>query len=113
MTSQINEDFPAQGKAYTTNVRSNFSTAKAEISALQAQTGEAPFLALAGGSMTGPMYLYNDPTDVMMPATKGYVGARRQRWRGRRHSRGAGRHEHLWPARRSLVASAAARSPGS
>jgi hypothetical protein len=73
--SQIDETLPIFGEPLTASVRANFSTAKAEISALQEQTATAPFLALSGGSMTGPFYLYNDPTDVMMPATKGYVDA--------------------------------------
>jgi hypothetical protein len=78
MSSQIDETVPIFGEdpgPTTASVRANFATAKGEISALQNQTAAAPFLPLAGSHMTGPMYLYNDPTDVMMPATKGYVDA--------------------------------------
>jgi Chaperone of endosialidase len=75
MSSQIDDTFPVTGKPETQSVRANFTTAKQEITALQAATTGGPFLPLAGGRLTGPMYLWNDPTDVMMPATKGYVDA--------------------------------------
>jgi hypothetical protein len=73
LTSQIDETVPVQGSPTTQSVRDNFATAKTEISALQSSLGPAPFLPLAGAHMTGPMYLYNDPTDGRMPATKDYV----------------------------------------
>jgi hypothetical protein len=34
-----------------------------------------PWLSLSGGTMTGPVYLSGDPTDVLQAATKGYVDA--------------------------------------
>jgi hypothetical protein len=75
MTSQIDVTVPVAGTPTTASVRANFQTAANEISALQAATTGGPFLALAGGTMTGPMYLAGDPTDVRMPATKAYVDA--------------------------------------
>lgn len=75
MTSQIDITQPVFGTPTTQSVRDNFTTAANEISVLQNQTVGNPFLSLAGGRMGGPMYLYNDPTDAMMPATKGYVDA--------------------------------------
>jgi hypothetical protein len=76
MSSQIDDTKPVYGNPTTQSVRANFTTAKIEISTLQNALALAPFLPLAGAHMAGPMYLYNDPTDVMMPATKGYVDAR-------------------------------------
>lgn len=75
MTSQIDITKPVFGTPTTQSVRDNFTTAANEISVLQQQTTGSPFLSLQGGRMAGPMYLYNDPTDAMMPATKGYVDA--------------------------------------
>lgn len=75
MASQIDPTIPVAGTPTTESVRSNFLTARNEISTLQTQTEGSPFLRLAGGRMSGPMYLFNDPTDAMMPATKGYVDA--------------------------------------
>ena len=75
MTSQIDVTKPEYGTPTTQSVRDNFTTAANEITALQNQTAGAPFLSLIGGRMTGAMYLFNDPTDAMMPATKGYVDA--------------------------------------
>lgn len=75
MVSQIDPTVPVFGTPTTASVRANFLTAANEISALQQETASAPFLPLSGGRMQGPMYLYNDPTDAMMPATKGYVDA--------------------------------------
>lgn len=73
--SQIDPTLPVYGNPTTQSVRQNFATAQVEITGLMQLTQGAPFLPTAGGHMTGPMYLYNDPTDVMMPATKGYVDA--------------------------------------
>lgn len=73
MTSQIDPTVPVYGTPTTQSVRDNFATAKTEITALQNATTGAPFLPESGGRMTGPMYLYNDPTDAMMPVTKGYA----------------------------------------
>lgn len=73
MPSQIDDTKPVEGNPTTLSVRANFSTAKAEITALQSLTTGGPFLPLAGGRLTGPMYLLNDPTDGRMPATKDYV----------------------------------------
>ena len=75
MTSQIDVTKPVFGTPTTQSVRDNFTTASNEISDLQSRTTGSPFLPLAGGRMTGAMYLFNDPTDGMMPATKGYVDA--------------------------------------
>jgi hypothetical protein len=75
VTSQIDTTKPIFGTPTTQSVRDNFTTAANEITALQNQTSGSPFLSLAGGRMTGTMYLFNDPTDAMMPATKGYVDA--------------------------------------
>lgn len=75
MTSQINIAVPPFGNPTTQTERINWTVAANEISTLQVKAEGAPFLPLAGGKLTGPMYLYNDPTDVMMPATKGYVDA--------------------------------------
>lgn len=75
MTSQIDITQPVFGTPTTQSVRDNFTTAANEISVLQAATTGSPFLSLQGGRMGGPMYLYNDPTDAMQPATKGYVDA--------------------------------------
>lgn len=75
MPSMIDETMPVAGTPTTASVRANFATAKTEITALQAATAGSPFLPLAGGQMTGPMYLDRDPTSSMMPATKGYVDA--------------------------------------
>lgn len=75
MASQIDVTVPVAGTPTTESVRNNFRTARDEISTLQTQTEGSPFLRLGGGRMSGPMYLFNDPTDVMMPATKGYVDA--------------------------------------
>ena len=75
MTSQIDTTKPIFGTPTTQSVRDNFTTAANEISVLQEQVSGSPFLPIAGGRMTGAMYLFNDPTDAMMPATKGYVDA--------------------------------------
>jgi hypothetical protein len=75
MTSQIDPTVPVAGAPTTESVRANFAVAAGEITALQNQTIGAPFLSLGGGQMTGPMYLFNDPTDPRMPATKAYVDA--------------------------------------
>lgn len=74
--SQIDVTLPVYGNPTTASVRQNFATAQVEITGLMQATAGYPFMPLAGGRMGGPMYLYNDPTDVMMPATKGYVDAR-------------------------------------
>jgi hypothetical protein len=75
MTSGIDSTKPVEGSPTTASVRLNFQTTKQEIEALQIAAQGAPFLSIAGGSMTGPMYLLNDPTDPRMPATKAYVDA--------------------------------------
>ena len=75
MTSQIDVTKPIFGTPTTQSVRDNFTTAANEITALQQASNGSPFLPLLGGRMTGAMYLFNDPTDGMMPATKGYVDA--------------------------------------
>jgi hypothetical protein len=75
MTSQIDITKPVFGTPTTQSVRDNFTTAANEITILQNQMTGSPFLPLVGGHMTGAMYLFNDPTDAMMPATKGYVDA--------------------------------------
>lgn len=75
MTSQIDITKPIFGTPTTQSVRDNFTTAANEISDLQSRTTGSPFLPIAGGRMGGVMYLFNDPTDAMMPATKGYVDA--------------------------------------
>lgn len=74
-TSQIDPTLPVFGNPTTQSVRQNFATANTEITGLMQVTQGAPFMPLAGGRFTGPVYLWNDPTDSMMPATKGYVDA--------------------------------------
>ena len=73
MVSQVDVTVPVFGTPTTQSVRDNMVIIANEISQLQTQVAGNPFLPLAGGRMTGPMYLFNDPTDAMMPATKGYV----------------------------------------
>jgi hypothetical protein len=73
--SQIDPTIPVYGSPTTQSVRDNFATAQTEITALMGATQGGPFMPIAGGHFTGPLYLYNDPTDAMMPATKGYVDA--------------------------------------
>jgi hypothetical protein len=75
MTSQIDATLPVEGTPTTASVRANFQTAKDEITTLQNDALGAPFLPLVGGTMTGAMHLAGDPTDALMPATKGYVDA--------------------------------------
>jgi hypothetical protein len=75
MTSQIDPTVPVAGTPTTASVRANFLVAQAEITALQNVTADAPFLPLAGGTLTGALYLAGDPTDPRMPATKAYVDA--------------------------------------
>lgn len=69
MTSAIDATKPVTGNPTTASVRANFSTAASEISALQTATAGAPFLPLAGGTMTGPMVLAGDATSAKMPVT--------------------------------------------
>lgn len=73
--SQIDPTLPVTGQPTTASVRANFQTAHDEIGVLQNQATGSPFLPLSGGRMTGQMWLAGDPTDAMMPATKGYVDA--------------------------------------
>jgi hypothetical protein len=73
MTSNIDPTVPVSGQPTTASVRQNFQTAATEITALQNATNGSPFLPLAGGNMTGAIYLAGDPTDSRMPATKAYV----------------------------------------
>lgn len=75
MPSQIDATRPVEGSPTTQSVRDNFATASTEITTLQDAVVGHPFMPLAGGQFTGPVYLNNDPTDAMMPATKGYVDA--------------------------------------
>lgn len=74
-SSQIDPTLPVYGNPTTQSVRQNFATAQVEITGLMQATQGAPFLSLAGGRMAGPMYLFNDPTDLMMPVTLGYFNA--------------------------------------
>lgn len=73
--SQIDETVPVFGQPTTQSVRDNFATAKTEITALMQATQGGPFIPVSGGHFTGPVYLFNDPTDVMMPVTLGYFDA--------------------------------------
>lgn len=75
MTSQIDPTVPIFGTPTTESVRNNFQIAHDEITALQAALAAAPFLSLAGGTMTGPLILANDPDSPMMAMTKGYADA--------------------------------------
>jgi hypothetical protein len=75
MPSQIDATKPVIGNPTTQSVRDNFATARDEITALQATVMGAPFLQLAGGYLTGPLFLAGDPTSPMMAATKEYVDA--------------------------------------
>lgn len=74
-TSQIDPTIPIYGQPTTQSVRDNFATAQTEITGLLQATQGGPFIPAAGGHFTGPVYLYNDPTDVMMPVTLGYFDA--------------------------------------
>lgn len=74
-TSSIDATIPVYGTPTTQSVRDNFATTKTEITALMQVTQGAPFMPAAGGHFSGPVYLYNDPTDVMMPVTLGYFDA--------------------------------------
>lgn len=74
-TSSIDPTIPVFGQPTTQSVRDNFATAATEITALMQATQGGPFMPIAGGHFSGPMYLYNDPTDVMMPVTLGYFNA--------------------------------------
>lgn len=55
MTSAIDPSKPTAVHAFTADVRANFATAQSEITALQAGNASAPFLSLAGGTMSGPL----------------------------------------------------------
>ena len=64
MVSNIDATLPTTGNAYTADMRSNFSAAKAEIEALQGSLGTlgpGPFLPTGGGTITGPVNFFNDP----------------------------------------------------
>jgi hypothetical protein len=54
MPSQIDLTMPVTGAPTTLSVRTNFATAAAEISALQAALALAPYWITAGGSFTIP-----------------------------------------------------------
>jgi hypothetical protein len=73
MASNIDPTIPIYGSPTTLSVRNNFSTAKTEITAIQATLAPGPFTPLTGGTLTGPLVLANDPTSAMMAATRGYV----------------------------------------
>lgn len=75
MPSQIDPTFPVTGTPTTESVRANFATAQAEISALMLATNGSPFLPLAGGTVSGALYMTQDPTDPRQVATKAYVDA--------------------------------------
>jgi hypothetical protein len=97
MPSLIDPSVPIFGAPTTQSVRSNFAVAKSEIEALQTAVGlTVPVtvanggtgannavsaianlggLPLAGGTMTGPLLLNANPTDLLAPATKQYVDA--------------------------------------
>ena len=70
MTSQIDVTIPVTGNPTTASVRANFQTAADEISALQIAANGAPFLPLAGGTVTGSLYLTQDPTTGRQAVTK-------------------------------------------
>jgi len=73
MASAIDPTKPTTGNAFTPDVRQNFAHAKAEIEALQGSTASGPFLPLAGGTLTGPLFLAGDPTAPLGAATKQYA----------------------------------------
>lgn len=72
MTSAIDPTKPVYGKPTTQSVRDNFYIAQAEITTLQNNTTNAPFLPLNGGLMNGPLYLQGDPVDLTEPVTLNY-----------------------------------------
>lgn len=76
MASQIDDTRPVYGSPTTASVRANFTTAKQEISALQEQTEDGPFLPVAGGAMHGSLLLGADPNGPLEAATRQYVDAR-------------------------------------
>jgi hypothetical protein len=73
MTSAIDITKPVYGSPTTDSVRTNFTTAASEITALQTKTNSAPFLPTSGGTMTGPVVLAADPSANLQAATKQYV----------------------------------------
>jgi microcystin-dependent protein len=75
MPSQIDATLPVEGNPTTQSVRENFATAKNEITALQTATAQAPYVPIAGGTLTGSLLLAGDPTSGPMAATKAYVDA--------------------------------------
>jgi hypothetical protein len=72
MPSQIDVTIPVTGNPTTASVRANFQTAADEISALQIATEGNPFLPLTGGTVTGSLYLTQDPTSGRQAVTKDY-----------------------------------------
>ena len=72
MTSNIDPTVPVTGDPTTASVRGNFQVAHDEITALQIATSGAPFVPVAGTTMTGPLYLSQDPTSGRQAVTKDY-----------------------------------------
>ncbi len=71
MSSQVDDTKPTTGKAYTVDVRNNFTVIKNEIESLQNQLAAIPppgetgdFLPLAGGTLTGTLRLESNLGDT-------------------------------------------------
>jgi len=76
--SNIDPTVPIYGNPTTQSVRDNFAHAKAEIEDLDARKlnsadAAAAYLPLAGGTMTGNLTLFGDPTADLQPATRRYT----------------------------------------
>lgn len=72
--SAIDATRPVFGNPTTESVRLNFAAAKQEIEDLQTYSAtKADYLALAGGTMRGPLLLNADPTAPLGAATRQYV----------------------------------------
>jgi Chaperone of endosialidase len=71
--SNIDPSVPIYENPTTASVRANFATAKSEIEALQSVAVGAPFLPIAGGTLTGALLLAHDPAQLAEAATKNYV----------------------------------------
>jgi hypothetical protein len=68
MTSAIDATKPAEGHAYTADVRSNFAIARDEISFLQ---DAGPFLPLSGGGLSGSLGVWSATPPAAKPTVTG------------------------------------------
>lgn len=76
MPSNIDTTQPEYGTPTTESVRTNFSIAADEISALQDAIASLPYLHVDGGKMNGSLMLNNDPGAAREAVTKQYVDQR-------------------------------------